>query len=90
LLPDQSYEIRRARLGEGDTVLLYTDGVLEAGVEDDAEQEFGVERIRACLDRDQPCRQVVERLADAVRDHLGDSPPGDDVTVLCARCTVER
>jgi hypothetical protein len=33
---------------------------------------------------------VVERLADAVRDHLEDSPLGDDLTILCARYTPER
>jgi serine phosphatase RsbU (regulator of sigma subunit) len=84
LLSDQRYETRRNRLRPGDTLLLYTDGVLEAGIERDA-SEFGVEGICASLRSSEGCRETVEQLAEAVQDHLAGTPPGDDITVVCAR-----
>jgi serine phosphatase RsbU (regulator of sigma subunit) len=60
--------------------------VLEAGIESEG-GEFGVDRIRPVLrGADRPA-EVVARLADAVRRHLGDAQPNDDLTVVCARCT---
>jgi sigma-B regulation protein RsbU (phosphoserine phosphatase) len=86
LLEDQIYPMRRSRLRPGDTLLMYTDGVLEAGLERDAE-EFGVDRIRSCLKASDGCRGAVDLLSEAVLAHLAGTPPGDDITVVCARCT---
>jgi len=88
LLPDLSYEIRRARLGGGDALLLYTDGVLEAGGQEDAACEFGIDRIKRCFEHDEACTRTVQHLSDAVRGFLDGAPLGDDLTILCARCTL--
>jgi sigma-B regulation protein RsbU (phosphoserine phosphatase) len=90
LLPDQNYEIRRVRLAGGDSFLLYTDGVLEAGGQEDAAFEFGIDRIKHVFDGDGACRRTVQQLTTAVRDYLDGDPLGDDLTILCARCTIER
>jgi len=84
LLSDQSYECEKASLAKGDTVLLYTDGLLEAGGVSGSE-EFGLDRIRACLAVGGSPRAVVERLTTALAGHIDGAEPKDDVTLVCFR-----
>ena len=84
LLADQSYDCGQVRLLPGDSVLLYTDGVLEAGVEGDT-GEFGLDRISACMPGDGGPAGVIARLETAVGAHLGEAGPEDDITVVCLR-----
>ncbi len=85
LLPDQEYRPRRTLLKPDDTLLLVTDGVIEAGLESEA-GEFGIEGVHASLRPGGGCREVVSRLEGSLATHLGEAPQGDDVTVVCARC----
>lgn len=67
-----------------DTLFLYTDGLSEAGNEED---EYGVDRIIALVRR-QSCRQPAELIAaslDDVRAFTKGSPSFDDMTVLAVR-----
>ncbi len=84
LLTEQSYEYENASLAEGDTVLLYTDGLLEAGGINGSE-EFGLDRIRACLTIDGSPRDVIDRLTAALAEHIDGGEPEDDVTLVCLR-----
>jgi len=84
LLTDQSYQSVEAQLSAGDTILLYTDGILEAGGED-GEDEFGLDRIRHHLPGKGGPTEVIARLDAALGAHLGDENPGDDITLLCFR-----
>jgi serine phosphatase RsbU (regulator of sigma subunit) len=84
LLRDQSFESEKASLAKGDTVLLYTDGLLEAGGIGGSD-EFGLDRIRACFDVDGSPRDVIERLTVALADHVDGGEPEDDVTLVCLR-----
>ena len=84
LLSDQSYESERAELAEGDTVLLFTDGLLEAGGLSGSD-EFGLDRIRTCLSVDGSPRTVIERLTAALAAHIDGDEPEDDVTLVCIR-----
>jgi len=75
------------QLGKGDTLVLCTDGILEAA---DADGElFGTERFRACLARgfSRPS-EVAARLRADVRAHVGDAPQSDDQTLMI--CGVEE
>jgi sigma-B regulation protein RsbU (phosphoserine phosphatase) len=84
LLSDQIYEAEEARLADGDTVLLYTDGLLEAGGLSGAD-EFGLDRIRASLEGgEDPC-DVIGRLTASLADHIDGGESEDDVTVVCMR-----
>jgi len=81
---DMPFEQRQVRLGPGDFVLLYTDGVTEAI--DTAEQEFGVVRLeQVVLERSRrPAAEIVAAVVQAVARF---SPaPFDDTTVLVAKC----
>ena len=65
-------------------MLLYTDGLLEAGGIKGSE-EFGLDRIRASLTVDGSPRGVIERLKTALAAHVDGSEPEDDVTLVCLR-----
>jgi sigma-B regulation protein RsbU (phosphoserine phosphatase) len=84
LLSDQIYESEEALLAEGDTVLLYTDGLLEAGGINGAD-EFGLDKVRACLKGGGGPRKVIQRLTVALAAHLGGGEREDDVTLVCLR-----
>lgn len=86
MLPDQDYEVGEIVLAPGDAVLLYTDGVFEAGT-GGPEGEFGLDRIRACLEGGVGCEVVTDRLRGALREHLGKAAPDDDVTIVCLGCS---
>lgn len=72
-------------LEPGDVLLLYTDGVIEAGP---ATAQFGVERLREALETapaDASARAVLKHIADAVDAFVGEGVMGDDVTLICLK-----
>ncbi|MFQ5398763.1 MAG: SpoIIE family protein phosphatase [Anaerolineae bacterium] len=82
VLPDITVECRQVRIHPGDTLLLYTDGVTEAMNEDD--DEFGLERLRLAAEaaRTQDAAHIVRAITEAIRDHAGDTPQFDDITLV--------
>ncbi len=83
LLPDSEFAERSIRLGPLDTLVLYTDGVTGArGIHD----LFGDERLRQhlALVAGLPASAVVDSLAVAVSEHLGDRTR-DDIAVVAVR-----
>jgi sigma-B regulation protein RsbU (phosphoserine phosphatase) len=84
LFSDQIYESEKTRLGEGDTVLLYTDGILEAGGINGVD-EFGFDRIRACLEVGGSPRDVIELLTASLAVHIDGGEREDDLTLVCLR-----
>jgi len=72
------------RFGEGDVILLYTDGVVEA--RDVARRFFGVERLIEAARR--PASSAAEirgHVLDALARHAGTTPLKDDFTLVVAR-----
>ncbi len=84
MLPDQHYEAGSLVLEPGDLLVLYTDGVHEAGM-GSACGEYGLERLAGCLATASSALDLVGRLSVDLAAHLEEHPPDDDVTVLCAR-----
>jgi sigma-B regulation protein RsbU (phosphoserine phosphatase) len=73
-----------AELGRGDTLLLFSDGVTEAGIEHG--DEFGDDRLEQVM-RDNagaPASTLVQKVIDAVSQYSGLSR-SDDVTVVALR-----
>ena len=72
---------------KGRPLFLYTDGLSEA--EDGEQLQFGDDRILDVI-ASQPftgAKQMVERLSESVRQHVGDAPQSDDLTMLCIMCS---
>ncbi|HET8548519.1 MAG TPA: SpoIIE family protein phosphatase [Bryobacteraceae bacterium] len=91
LLPSVVYEMRRIRLGVGDVLVLYSDGVTEAN-RANSEVEFGEDRladiVRANAGR--PTQMILNAIVDALYDWTAGAPFADDVTLLIARLPGSR
>jgi sigma-B regulation protein RsbU (phosphoserine phosphatase) len=78
-------EEREIDLDPGDVVLLYTDGVIEAGP---ATGQFGIERLQQALSAAPPdgsAREILDSVMEAVDGFLSGQPLGDDVTLICLK-----
>ena len=85
LIEASDFPVNRLRLGEGDAIVLYTDGVSEA--QDTSGGFFGVERIVATASslRHASAPALTGGLLEAVRAFAGEAPQSDDITILTLR-----
>jgi serine phosphatase RsbU (regulator of sigma subunit) len=86
-----SFVPRTTALAPGDTLVLYTDGVVEAADADD--RQFGVERLEQVVRASAgiPTRAAVEAVVGAAREFSGRAAFDDDFTlVLVRRSTAGR
>ena len=82
VMPGIEYQTHSVTLKEGDTVLLYTDGVTEAQNSDGV--QFGLERLREIFRERAPegPETATSEVFSAVREFAGDAPQFDDITCL--------
>lgn len=83
--PAISYTLGETRLGRGDLVLLYTDGVTEA--ENVRAEQFGDARLLATLNgaSKASAADAITAVRDAMRLFCGTHPQADDITLLALR-----
>lgn len=84
---DRVLQDATVKLGPGDGLLLYTDGVTEALDRHDA--EFGTARLIQALQANAPkgAEATVQAIAAEVREFAGDAPQHDDITLIFIRKT---
>jgi len=84
-VPDTDYEIGEQALEDGEVVCLYTDGVTEA--RSPGGEEFQTDRLIELLknSREQKSKEIVEVIAQTVRDFTELEHQADDVTVVVLR-----
>jgi sigma-B regulation protein RsbU (phosphoserine phosphatase) len=78
-------EERTVDLAPGDILLLYTDGVIEAGP---ASSQFGIERVREALMKapaEGSAREILDQVNAALDKFVGEEAMGDDVTLICLK-----
>jgi sigma-B regulation protein RsbU (phosphoserine phosphatase) len=81
LFEDAAYDVGTVIVPETGTVLIYTDGVVEA--RNPADEEFGLERlIDLCANRYGSTEGLLTAVMDAIVAWSGDSEQGDDITLL--------
>ncbi|HEU0007078.1 MAG TPA: SpoIIE family protein phosphatase [Terriglobia bacterium] len=85
LLPGGGYVEQSVALGKGDSIFLYTDGLVET--QSGTGEEFGTERLERLLasERESSLGRLIGRAESAVRNHQGDAEARDDATVLVAK-----
>ena len=85
VLDDVRFVNGSGKLGRGDAIFLYTDGITEAM--DEAGTLFGDERLEACLagGPDRNPRSLAERVVASVARHCGTAAQSDDITMLALR-----
>jgi serine phosphatase RsbU (regulator of sigma subunit)/anti-sigma regulatory factor (Ser/Thr protein kinase) len=81
LMPGMSYEEKEATLQPGDSVLLHSDGVLEAH---DAERDmFGAPRLKETMARAPGGRELIDRVLSDLAAFTGpDAEQEDDITMV--------
>jgi sigma-B regulation protein RsbU (phosphoserine phosphatase) len=78
----ERYASTQIKLGKGDHLLLYTDGLSEARNHEDC--EYGDDRLSACLNESHqlPAIALVKKLLDDVGEFSSARPRLDDLTVM--------
>ena len=77
---DFEYKKQKTKLQEGDTILLYTDGLNEAI--NSEEEAFGYERIAKSLQKDALLKKNVETVIKDLEEFIGKAEQFDDITIL--------
>jgi sigma-B regulation protein RsbU (phosphoserine phosphatase) len=82
IIPDMQLKSQSIRVQPGDTVIMYTDGVTEALNEDF--DEFGLHRLQVSANAAarRPPSEIVDRITSNVREHTGQTPQFDDMTLI--------
>lgn len=85
LMEGATFETRTVHLGTDDAIVMYTDGITEAGAHQD--RMFGEERLKEYLavHRDATAQALIKDLLAAVLSHTQNAPPADDTTVIVVR-----
>lgn len=82
---DATFSEGSAKLGKGDTLLLYTDGVNEAM--NPANEEFGDDRLADILSKHslKDCHELIGNVLEGVKAFAAGEPQSDDITLLAIK-----
>ena len=86
ILDDPGFTSTRLRLEHGDSLILYTDGVIEAASADGS--FYGQDRLEACLGGAGPrtSHAIAGQILGSVDAHAAGGPVNDDLTIfICQR-----
>jgi len=81
LKPKLSVTVNRAKIGHGDTLMLFTDGLPEA-LGASGGEAFGFERLQSLLAIGGSAKDIHDRVAQAFDLHTGQEPLTDDLTLV--------
>jgi serine phosphatase RsbU (regulator of sigma subunit) len=85
IMEDVPFGEKEVSFNPGDLLVIYSDGITEAM--DAQEEDFGEERLIAVAreHREDSCRELIEKVLQAVRRHAGNVPQMDDMTLVAIR-----
>lgn len=71
---------------EGDLMMFYTDGIIEAR-HPESKEEYGYERLKDYFDahKEEPIQQLANGIVDDIKQFMGVQDLGDDYTILLLR-----
>ena len=88
LIPGERWEGGETRLAKGDTLLLFSDGLVE--LRNDVEEEFGVDRVADVLRRGGPASEIGENLLRAIEDFHDLERLDDDLSLIVLQRRIPR
>lgn len=79
------YKENILQLEQGETLVMFTDGVTEA--EDAEYNEFGTERLDNILHQhvNSSCQQIIEGVKAGIKEFVGNAEQSDDITMLVVK-----
>ncbi len=84
LFPDESFKVEQARLAPGETLFLYTDGLVELITR--SGEQFGLDRLRDFLRHNhEGPRALTDKLFSRISEEHDMTKIDDDVTFLAAK-----
>lgn len=87
VVPGAAYETRRAVMGRGDMLVLYTDGIIECTNRRDS--EYGLDRFEAFISRRATAdpESILRDLEAELESFAEGRRPGDDITIVIVQRT---
>ena len=84
-MEDMTYTEYEIKLEKGDTLFLYTDGLVEATNSED--EMFGAKRVLKHLNdtKDAPPEIILDHMKNAVKGFVGEAMQFDDLTMLALK-----
>lgn len=84
MFPEMIFAAEETVMAPGQTLVVFTDGVTDARAGDGA--QFSLDRLLGLLESPaDSAAGMLDRIETAVREHTGDAPPFDDITLFAAR-----
>ncbi len=80
-----NYNEKRIKLGRGETLFIYSDGVSEA--QNEADKFFGIQRLMNALEKlkDLPADQIGNAIVKTVENFMGAARRHDDISLIVLR-----
>ena len=86
LFENTMYRVHELQLGEGDIMVLFTDGIVEAM--NGAKQQFSAKRlqevIKGCL-RNAASNEIVDNILKSVKEFTGPDAQNDDMSIVVVK-----
>ncbi len=82
MMEDFPYNEATIQIHKGDVLVIYSDGVTEA--KNITDEQFGEERLEEIIkeNRDASADDIINKITEAVRSHMGNTEPMDDITMV--------
>lgn len=86
LMDDYRIQQESVQLMEGDILLLYTDGIIEA-LNPQGNEQFGYERLAEVIQQNEtlPANELAHKIRQSLNDFTRGSVPADDITMVICR-----
>jgi len=86
LVEDYQLRLEHVQLMEGDILLIYTDGVIEA-FNPQGNDQFGYVRLAEIVQQNEalPANEITQKIRGALNDFAGGSLPADDITIIVCK-----
>ena len=88
IMPDSKYYVAQRVLNEGDLIVIYTDGIVEAERD---EELFGIEKLKELIIQNRYCdvKEIQDKIISAVKEYTQGEPQSDDITLMVLRVSGE-